>query len=124
MIGLYGLLSALATERIRPWVSAMWGGLLSLVIVGVAMSTVEGHQAGARPKWWREYNTFVFCTVNSQPKIAIPPKAMAFAEPDYMRQQIAYLEKHRWNIFAPGGPSSRPMRFPMPTCLSSPCPRK
>ena len=107
VIGLYGILSALCTERIRPWVSAMWGGLLALVIVGVVMSTVDGHQAGAEHKAWREYNTFVFCTVNSQPDAAIPLKAMAFAEPDYMRQKIAYLENRRFNIFAPGGPSSR-----------------
>ena len=61
----------------------------------------------AQWKWWREYNTFVFCTVNSQPDMAIPPKATAFAEPDYMRQKIAYLEKRRLNIFAPGGPSAQ-----------------
>lgn len=107
VIGLYGLLSALCTESTRSWVSAMWGGLLSLVIVGLVLSTAEGHQAGAQQKQLREYYTFVFCTGSSQPDVAIPPNEMAFAPLDIMRQKMAYVEKRRFNIFAPGGPSSR-----------------
>ena len=107
VIGLYGLLSALWTERTRPWVSTMWGGLLSLAIVGVVMSTVEGHQAGAQQKQLREYYTFVFCTGDSQPDVAIPPNEMAFSPPGYYGEKMAYLQKRRFNVYAPGGPASR-----------------
>ncbi len=107
VIGLYGLLSALCAEKTQPAAPAMWGGLLSLVVVGLVMSTAEGHQSGAQQKQLREYYTFVFSTGSSQPDAAIPPKAMAFAEPDYMREKMAYLEKRHLNIFAPGGPSSK-----------------
>jgi hypothetical protein len=104
VIGIYGTLSCLAAEnRARP-ISASWGCLFSLIVLGLVLSTVEGFETAQLEQWQKQQQAFVISTADTQPDVVLEGSGKS---PEPRHGGVALLKRHGWSVFAPGGAASR-----------------
>ena len=104
VIGIYGILTCLASEnRARP-IDALWGYLFGLIVSGLVLSTIKGFETAAEEKLAKEYRIFVLSSADTQPDFVLRGRTDS---PEPREGGVALLKKYGWNIFAPGGPAER-----------------
>jgi len=97
VVGLYAVLCNLNVEKLTRTVSALWGAVLGLVVLGFILSSINGYQIGTLVKQQRDYHVFVFLTADNQPDEALP--TAPWEKGPVMRRQIAFLRQHGLNVF-------------------------
>lgn len=104
VIGIYCILTSLASEyRGRP-IAMLWGCLFSLIVSGLVLSTIKGFETAAEEKLRKEYRIFVLATADTQPDDVLRGSTNS---PEPREGGVALLKKYGWNVFAPGGAAAR-----------------
>jgi hypothetical protein len=107
VVGVYGILSCVGSEKPGRVITAAWGALFSLIFLGVSLSTLDAYQAGAETRQLREYEAFVFTTSESQPEAVVKGVAGHLASAPQVRDCLEFLKRHHWNVFATSELSER-----------------
>ena len=98
VLGLYGILSARLAASRSPFVSAVWGVLLGVIVLGLPLSIVEGIQAGEQMRQGMEYQAYVFATSETQPDEVV--QTDAGPEAPAWREGLKLLKKLHWNVYS------------------------
>ena len=119
VIGIYGILTCLASEdrrgaiAARPiaapsiathWIAALWGGMFALIVAGFVLSTIKAFETATEEKLAKEYRIFVLATADTQPDDVLRGSTNS---PEPREGGVALLKKFKWNVFAPGGSAER-----------------
>jgi hypothetical protein len=98
VIATYAILSNLNRKRRGRLIFGLWGLSLSMIVVGITASTVDGYQAGVTKRQKTDYWAFMVYTCDTQPDKIFNTSENVNAS--LIRRTTSFLREHRWNVFA------------------------
>jgi hypothetical protein len=98
VIAPYAILSNLGHKRWGRLIYGLWGLLLTMIVVGLIASTVDGNEAGATKRERTDYWAFVAST--SDPQTDAIFNISEHLDAPLIRRIISFLREYQWNVFA------------------------